>query len=61
MYIYRVYTKEWFGFKSKQEIYFAPYTSTTYTVSGGSCPSFSCVNHNPSMCAPRVTRHTSTR
>jgi hypothetical protein len=24
-------------------------------------PSFSCVNHSPSMCAPSVTRDTSTR
>jgi hypothetical protein len=59
--IYRVYTKEWCGFKSLQEIYFSPYTGTTYTVSSGNCPSFSYVNHNPSMCAPWVTRHTSTR
>ena len=40
--IYRVYTKEWYGFKSEQEIYFSPYTSTTYTVSSGNCPSFAC-------------------
>ena len=38
--LYRVYTKEWCSFKSKQEIYFPPYTSTTYTVSSGNCPSF---------------------
>ncbi|KDR12353.1 hypothetical protein L798_13777 [Zootermopsis nevadensis] len=37
------------------------YTGTTYTVSGRNCPSFSCVNYNPSMCAPWVTRHTSTQ
>jgi len=40
--IYWVYTKEWCGFKSQQEIYFPPYTGTTYTVSSGNCPSFSC-------------------
>ena len=40
--IYRVYTKELCGFKSKQEIYFSPYTCTTYTVNSGNCPSFSC-------------------
>ena len=40
--IYRVYTKEWCGFKSWQEIYFSPYTGTTYTVSSDNCPSFSC-------------------
>ena len=39
---YRVYTKEWCGFKSLQEIYFSPYTGTTYAVSSGNCPSFSC-------------------
>ena len=40
--IYRVYTKEWGGFKSEQEIYFSSYKGTTYTVSSGNCPSFSC-------------------
>jgi hypothetical protein len=39
---YRVYTKEWCNFKSKQETYVSPYTGTTYTVSSGNCPSFSC-------------------
>ena len=39
---YSVFTNEWCGFKSYQEIYFSPYTSTTYTVSSGNCPSFSC-------------------
>ena len=39
---YRVYTKEWCGFKSWQEICFSPYTGTTYTVSSGNCSSFSC-------------------
>jgi hypothetical protein len=34
---------------------------TTYTVSGSNCPSFSFGNYNPSMYAPWVTRHTSTR
>jgi len=44
VYIYtQEYTKEWCGFKSKQEIYFSPYSSTTYTVSSGNFPSFSCV------------------
>jgi hypothetical protein len=38
--IYRVYTKERCGFRSEQEIYFSPYTGTTYTVSSGNCPSF---------------------
>ena len=32
----------WCSFKSEQEIYFSPYTGTTYTVSSGNCPSFSC-------------------
>ena len=41
-YIYRVYTKEWCGFKSQQGIYFSLYTGTTYIVSNGNCPSFSC-------------------
>ena len=40
--LYRVYTKDWCGFKSQQEIYFSPYTGTTYTISSGNCPSFSC-------------------
>ena len=41
-YKYRVYTKECCRFKSSQEIYFSPYTGTTYTVSSGNCPSISC-------------------
>jgi len=40
--VYRVYTKEWCGFKSLQELYFSPYMGTTYTVSSSNCPSFSC-------------------
>jgi len=44
--VYRVYTKEWCGFKSEQEIYFTPYTGTTHTVSSSNCPSFSCVISN---------------
>jgi hypothetical protein len=31
------------------------------TVSSGNCPRFLCINHNPSIYAPWVTRHTSTR
>jgi hypothetical protein len=38
-------------------MYFSPYTGKTYTVSSGNCPSFLCINRNPSMCAPWVTRH----
>jgi len=35
--------------KVKKEIYFSPYMGATYTVSRDNCPSFSRVNHNPSM------------
>ena len=40
--LYSVFTNEWCSFKSYQEIHFSPYTGTTYTVSSGNCPSFSC-------------------
>jgi len=40
--LYRVYTKEWCGFRSYQKMYFSPYMCTTYTVSSGSCQSFTC-------------------
>jgi len=43
---YRVYSKQWYGFKSKQYIYFSPYTGTTYTISSSNCPSFSCANNS---------------
>jgi hypothetical protein len=39
--IYRAYTKEWCGLKSEYKIYVSHYTGTTYTFSGGNCPSFS--------------------
>ena len=42
----RVFTNEWCSFKSKQEIYFSPYTGKTYTVSSGNCPSFSCATRS---------------
>jgi hypothetical protein len=34
------------------KLYFSSYMGTTYTVSSGNCPSFSCVDYNPSMCVP---------
>jgi hypothetical protein len=42
IYIYRVFTKEWCGLKSWQEIYFSLYTNKTYTVSSSNCLSFAC-------------------
>jgi hypothetical protein len=39
---YRVYTKEWCGFKSWYKMYFSPYTGKTYTVGCGNCTRYSC-------------------
>ena len=47
--LYRVDIKELCGFKSEQEDYLSLYKGTTYTVSSGNCPSFSCATSSSSL------------
>jgi hypothetical protein len=59
--LYRVFTKN--GTVSKINNKFISHlTRAKLTPSAAATvQSFLCINHNPSMCAPWVTRHTSTR